>query len=72
MSKQLSKHKEERKLKVCSWKLYPRRQQSLKSYFFLGQSEGHKVIDLAVIWKGIIIWVFMPNMKPLSLTDQKL
>ena len=29
-----------------------------KSYFkHEGQSQGHKVIDLCVIWKYIIIWV---------------
>ena len=31
-----------------------------------------KVIDLGVIWKGIISGVCMPNMKSLSLTVQKL
>ena len=31
-------------------------------------SEGHKVIDLGVIWNSIISWVYMPNMKLLTLT----
>ena len=31
-----------------------------------------KVIDLGVIWKGIFSGVFMPNMKSLPLTVQKL
>ena len=44
-----------------------------KSYFTHEvQSQDHKVIDLGAIWKGIISWVCMPNMKPLSLTVQKL
>ena len=44
-----------------------------KSFFERkGQSQGHKVIDLGVIWKGIISWVCMPNMKSLPLTVQKL
>ena len=37
-----------------------------------GKSQGHKVIDLGVIWKGIMSGVCMPNMKSLSLTVQKL
>ena len=37
-----------------------------------GQSQGHKVIDLDVIWKGIISGVCMPNLKSLSLAFQKL
>ena len=37
-----------------------------------GQSQGHKIIDLGVILKGLISWVCMPNMMSLSLKDQKL
>ena len=39
-----------------------------------GYDQGHKVIDLGVIWKDFISWVYMPNtsMKSLSLTVQKL
>ena len=44
-------------------------EKAILSYFkHEGQSKGHKVIDLGVIWKGIIIWEYMPNMKHLSLT----
>ena len=44
-----------------------------KRYFYLqGQSQGHYVIDLGVIWKGIISEERMPNMKALSLVVQKL
>ena len=34
--------------------------------------QGDKVNDVGVIWKGFIWWVCMPNMKSLSLIDQKL
>ena len=51
----------------------PQQQLSPKSYFKpQGQSQGHKVIDLGVIWKGVISRVCMPNMKSLSLMVQKL
>ena len=40
--------------------LYPQQQQSLKK-LFLAQSQGHKVIDLGVIWKGIISCLCMPG-----------
>ena len=44
-----------------------------KRYFqHEGQSQGHNVIDLGVIWKGIISWVNLRNMKPLSFTVPKL
>ena len=44
-----------------------------KSYFkSKGQSQGHKVIDLGVIQKGIISGVCMPNMKSLTLTVKTL
>ena len=33
--------------------------------------QGHKVIDLSVIWKGYISWVYMPSLKSLSLSLQK-
>ena len=36
------------------------------------EESGHKVIDLGVIWKGIIRGVCMPNTKSLSLKVQKL
>ena len=41
---------------------------------FLAQSQGHKIIDLGVIWKGIISVseVCMPHIKSLSLMVQKL
>ena len=66
---------EDKKIKVCLWNttVCPRQQQSQKSYSYLqGQSQGHKVIDLGVIWKRVISEVCMPNMKSLSLTVQKL
>ena len=57
---------------VKHW-LCPRQQQSPKRYFLIqGQSQGHKVIDLGVNLKGFISGAFMPNMKYLSLTVQKL
>ena len=37
-----------------------------------GHGQGHKVIELDVIWKGFISWVYMPNMKSLSFQVQKL
>ena len=44
-----------------------------KSYLYhKGQSQGNKVVDLSVIWKGIISGVCMPDMKSISLTVQKL
>ena len=36
-----------------------------------GQSQGHKVIDHGINWKGIINEVSMPYMKSLSLAAQK-
>ena len=61
--------KDNEKVKVCLWNtMPPAATESEKSYFYHeGQSQGHRVIDLGVIWKGIISWVSMPNMKPLSL-----
>ena len=41
---------------------------SKKLFSQKSQSQGHKVIDLGVIWKGIISWVCKPNKKFLSLT----
>ena len=35
-------------------------------------SQGHKVIDLGVIWQGIVCCICMSNTKSLSLTVQKL
>ena len=35
---------------------------------YKGPSQGHKVIDSGVIWKGFISWEYMPNMKSISLT----
>ena len=44
-----------------------------KSYFkHIAQSQGHKAINLGVIWKGIISRVCIPNMKSLSLTVKQL
>ena len=64
-----------KKIKVCLWNtdyaLGGNKVQ--KSYFQRkGQSQGHKVIDLGVSWKGIISTACMPNMKSLPLTVQKL
>ena len=28
-----------------------------------GPGQGHKVTNPRVIWKGLISWVYMPNMK---------
>ena len=59
--------------KMCLWNTMPPRQQSLKRlYKHKCHSHGHKVINLGVIRKGNISEVCMPNMKSLSLTDQKL
>ena len=63
------------KIKVCLWNndYTPGGNNVQISYFKgKGQSQGHKVIDLGVIWKVIISGVFMPNMKSLLLTVQKL
>ena len=63
------------KINVSLWNttVCPRWQESLKSYFSLqGQSQGHKVIEVGVIWKGVISGVCMQNMKSLSLKVQKL
>ena len=46
--------------------------KSTKAIFRAKVSQGHKVIDLGVISKGIISGVCMPNMKYLPLTVQKL
>ena len=65
----------DRKIKVCLWntEYAPGGNKVQKSYFkSKGQSQGHKVIDLGVIWKGIISGVCMPNMKFLPLMVQKL
>ena len=46
----------------------PRRQQSPKSYFQLqDQNQGHKVIDLDVIWKGVISWLYMHALYEVSI-----
>ena len=60
---------------MCLWNTdyAPGGNKVQKSYFERkGQSQGHKVIDPGVIWKGIISRVYMPNMKSLPLTVQKL
>ena len=44
----------------------PAATKSKKLVQLQGQSQGHKVIDLGVIWKGVISGVCMPNMKSLS------
>ena len=50
-------------LHVC-----PRRQQSPKSYIQLqDQNQGHKVIDLDVIWMGVISWVYMHALYEVSI-----
>ena len=62
-----------KKLHVFVKHYYPGSNKVRKSYFSMkGQSEDHKVIGLDVIWKGIISWVCMPNMKSLSLMVQNL
>ena len=48
----------------------PGRNEMQESYFKF-KEQSQKVNDLDVIWKGIS-WVFMKNMKALSLTVQKL
>ena len=50
----------------------PTATKAKKLFLRKGQSQGHKVIDLGVIWKGITGGVCMPNMKSLPLTVQKL
>ena len=45
------------KIKVCLWNTgyAPSGNKVKKSYYKLqGLSQGHKVIDLGVIWKGVI------------------
>ena len=46
--------------------------KSKKLFLASRSKQGHKVIDLGVISKGVISVVCMPNMKSLSLTAQKL
>ena len=46
--------------------------QKLKFLEMQVKGQGHKVIDLGVNWKGLISWVYIPNMKSLSLTVKKL
>ena len=41
-------------------------------FLYKGHGQGHKVVDLGVIWKGFISWVCMQIMKSLSFTVQKL
>ena len=36
--------------------------------YLKGRGQGQNVIDIGVIWKGLISWAYMPNMKYLSLT----
>ena len=48
------------------------RKSKLAIFLYKGHSQGHKVIDLGVIWKGIISGLCMPNMKSRYLTAQKL
>ena len=63
------------KIKVCLWNTgyAPSDNKVKKSYYKLqGRSQGHKVIDLGVIWKGVFSGVCMPSMKSLSLTVKKL
>ena len=43
----------------------PQQQQYPKLAIF--RKKVMEVIDLGVIWKGFIGWVYMPNMKSLSL-----
>ena len=50
----------------------PAATKSKKLFLASRWSQGHKVIDLGVIWKDIISGVCMPNMKSLSLMVQKL
>ena len=67
--------KVEIKINVCLWNTdyAPGGNKVQKSYFLIkGQSQGHKVIDLGVISKGIISGVCIPIMKSLPLTAQKL
>ena len=61
------------KFKVCLWNtMPPAATKSKKLFLASSQNQGHKVIDLGVIWKGVISGVCMPNIKSLSLTVQML
>ena len=59
---------------VCETRTMPPVATKSKKAIFKakGQNQGHMVIDLGVMQKGIISGVCMPNMKSLTLTVQKL
>ena len=48
--------------------MLPAATKSKKIFYLQGKSQGHKVIDLGVIWKDVINGVCMQNIKSLSLT----
>ena len=62
------------KNKLCLWNTDAPSGNKVQNGYFKnkGHGQGHKVIDLGVIWKGFISRVCMQNMKSLSLTVQKL
>ena len=51
--------------RVCLWTRIPLAAAKSKFAIF-SHGQGHKVIDVDVIWKGFISWVCMSNMKFLS------
>ena len=59
---------------ISLWNTMPSVTSKSKTHIFWnkGQSQNQKVIDFGVIWKGIISWICMPNMKSPFLTIQKL
>ena len=50
---------------VCETRMTQRQQSKLTFFQYKGHSQGHKVVDLGVIWKAFISWACMPNMKAL-------
>ena len=69
---QLLQFKKNQGVFVKHYGMPPAATKSKKLFLVQRQIQGHKVIDLGVIWQGIISGVCMPNMKSLYLTVQNL
>ena len=62
---------------MYTWNMKALSQKLLQRLKFLemkdkGNAKGHKVINHDFNWKCCISWVYMPNMKSISVTVQKL
>ena len=57
-----------RKLRrVCLWNTNAPGSNKAQIGYSYYKSQGHKFIDISVIWKGFISWVCMPDLYALSL-----